>query len=303
MPLETIHRISVHVNLSNNRSTLSSHISGLVGDSATATKDAKATRAGTHVIEEAIERVSRNFATLAELNGTIADSARSNLGHCDQLTTQLDEFGQRIAGSFKNLHSVDGQCEKLLDGLELLVDDISFANFQADDTPYMDATWKLAAEVKTSFEEALRLGEVTLGDLFDETYTEIPNTNPQQYMARWTALADRRLPAIQEKYLHVLPGVQFAIIIDRNHYLATHNAQYSKPQGPDPVWNAANSRNRRFFPVRHSVMSERSPRDSRLSVMRRDLGGGRYVMMKITAVRIFIQGRRWGRASIAYILP
>ena len=174
-------------------STLSSHISGLVGDSATATKDAKATRAGTHVIEEAIERVSRNFATLAELNGTIANSARSNLGHCDQLTAQLDEFGQRIAGSFKNLRSVDEQCEKLLDGLEGLIDDIITSEFAIDDTPYLGATRAMAGEITAALEDALRSGEVSLEDLFDDTYTEIPNTNPQQYMGRYTLVAERRL--------------------------------------------------------------------------------------------------------------
>jgi methyl-accepting chemotaxis protein len=284
-------------------STLSSQISGLVSDSAAATKDAQATRAGTHVIEEAIERVSRNFATLAELNGTIADSARGNLGHCDRLTAQLDDFDRRIAGSFKNVRSIDGRCENLLEGLESLVDDVATASLRTDDTPYVEATRVLAEEVTATFEQAIRQGEVSLEDLFDETYTEIPNTDPQQYLARWTAIGDRRLPSVQDKYLKALPHVQFAITIDRNHYLGTHNAQYSKPQGADPVWNAANSRGRRFFPVRHSIMSERSPNNFRLSVMRRDLGGGRYVMMKVTACRVFIDGRRWGRVAIGYVLP
>ena len=89
------------------------------------------------------------------------------------------------------------------------------------------------------------------------------------------------------------------ISVRTDHPVAADSLDHTAPRGAA----LDNSRNRRFFPVRHSVMSERSPRDSRLSVMRRDLGGGRYVMMKITAVRIFIQGRRWGRASIAYILP
>ncbi len=284
-------------------SALSSHISGLVGDSATATRDAQATRAGTHVIEEAIERVSRNFATLAELNGTIADSARSNLGHCDRLTAQLDEFGQRIAGSFGNLRSVDAQCDKLQEGLDGLIDNIITSDCPVDDTPYLQATQAMADEVALAYEEALRRHELTVDDLFDDTYTEIPNTNPPQYMARYTAVAERLLPTIQDKYLEALPGVQFAITIDRNHYLAAHNSRYSKPQGPDPVWNKANCRNRIFYAIRASVIAEHSAKDLRLSTMRRDLGGGQYQLMKVASARIFLQGRRWGRGSIGYVPP
>ena len=120
-------------------------------------------------------------------------------------------------------------------------------------------------------------------------------------MARYTAVADQRLTAIQDKYLQALPGVQFAITIDPNHYLAAHNSRYSKPQGPDPVWNAANCRNRIFYSIRASVMAERSPKDLRLSTMRRDLGNGQHQLMKVASCRIYIEGRRWGRTALGYI--
>lgn len=101
----------------------------------------------------------------------------------------------------------------------------------------------------------------------------------------------------------MLPGVQFAITIDRNHYLATHNSRYSKPQGPDREWNLVNCRNRMFYAIRASIMAERSSKDLRLSTMRRDLGTGQYQMMKVATARIYIDGRRWGRASIGYVPP
>ena len=121
-------------------------------------------------------------------------------------------------------------------------------------------------------------------------------------MARYTAMAERRMPPIQEKYLKVLPGVQFAFAIDRNHYLAKHNLQYSNPQGPDPVWNAEHCRDRIFYRTRASILGERSPKPLQVAIMRRDYGSGRYEMMKVAGARIFINGRRWGRAALGYIL-
>ena len=146
------------------------------------------------------------------------------------------------------------------------------------------------------------IGVSSIEDLFDDKYTEIPGTNPQQYMARYTKVADRRLLPIHDRYMQVLPNIQFAITIDRNHYLATHSSKYSQPQGPDPVWNTANCRNRLFFKIRASILAKRSPKDLRLSTMRRDLGGGRYVTVKTVSSRVYFGGKVWGWPAIGYVL-
>ena len=41
--------------------------------------------------------------------------------------------------------------------------------------------------------------------------------------------------------------IAYCVATDDNCYVPTHNMEVSKPQGSDPVWNAANSRNRRYF--------------------------------------------------------
>jgi methyl-accepting chemotaxis protein len=144
---------------------------------------------------------------------------------------------------------------------------------------------------------------LTLDDLFDDRYVEIPNTNPQQFMARYTQVADRLLTPIQERALQQLPHVQFCRCIDRNCYVATHNLYCSKPQGPDPTWNDSNSRNRRFFRHRAMLVAAQSQKPVQLQTMRRDMGGGQFVMMKTAGAPVRIGGRHWGAASIAYILP
>ena len=54
------------------------------------------------------------------------------------------------------------------------------------------------------------------------------------------------------------PAVVFSAAVDRNGYLPVHNRKYSEPQGKDPVWNNAHSRNRRIFDDMTGLMAGRN---------------------------------------------
>ena len=283
--------------------TLSGQIATLIAESTGAAQDAVATRDGTRHIEDAMASVGKSFATLTSLSGTVATTARGNLDQCGTLITELDTLDGGVADASKNLRAADAEVTKLLGKLENIVDAVATDRVLTADTPYLDAIRNIAAEVGTTFEAAIDRGELTLDDLFDDRYVEIPNTNPQQFMARYTKVADRLLTPIQERALQQLPHVQFCRCIDRNCYVATHNLYCSKPQGPDPTWNDSNSRNRRFFRHRAMLVAAQSQKPVQLQTMRRDMGGGQFVMMKTAGAPVRIGGRHWGAASIAYILP
>jgi methyl-accepting chemotaxis protein len=88
--------------------------------------------------------------------------------------------------------------------------------------------------------------------------------------------------------------------VDRNGYLPTHNRKFSKPQGADPVWNAANCRNRRIFNDRTGLAAGRNTRRFLLQTYRRDMGGGNFVLMKDLSAPIFVRGRHWGGLRLGY---
>ncbi|MES1161798.1 MAG: chemotaxis protein, partial [Rhizobacter sp.] len=138
-------------------------------------------------------------------------------------------------------------------------------------------------------------------DLFDERYTPIAGTQPQQHLTRFNALTDRVLPPIQEKALTALPNVVFCIATDRNGYIPTHNKKYCHEQRPgDVVWNTAHSRWRRIFNDRTGLASARNRRPFLLQTYRRDMGGGQFVMLKEASAPIMVQGRHWGGLRLAY---
>jgi methyl-accepting chemotaxis protein len=119
-------------------------------------------------------------------------------------------------------------------------------------------------------------------------------------MTRFVALTDAKLPPIQEELLSADPRITFCAAVDRNGYLPTHNLIYSRPQGPDPVWNAANCRNRRIFNDRTGLSAGRNQRQFLLQTYRRDMGGGTFVLMKDVSAPISVNGRHWGGFRIGF---
>jgi methyl-accepting chemotaxis protein len=101
--------------------------------------------------------------------------------------------------------------------------------------------------------------------------------------------------------LQLSPKVVFCIAVDRNGYVPTHNRKYCQPQRlGDVEWNTAHSRYRRIFNDRTGLASARNRRPFLLQTYRRDMGGGRFVLMKEVSAPIEVLGRHWGGLRLAY---
>jgi len=154
--------------------------------------------------------------------------------------------------------------------------------------------------VGESFEAALAKGKITEQALFDRRYEPIPGSNPQQLMASFTRFTDETLPAIQEPLLALNERIAFCAAVDENGYLPTHNRKFSQAPTNDPVWNAANCRNRRLFNDRTGAAAGRNTQPLLLQTYRRDMGGGAFMVMKDASAPIYVNGRHWGGFRIAY---
>ncbi|MBF9033843.1 hypothetical protein HKCCE2091_06290 [Rhodobacterales bacterium HKCCE2091] len=186
------------------------------------------------------------------------------------------------------------------DQVERLVQVNAATGARTEDSAMVDIVTAAAGEISAAFEDAVARGQIGLSDLFDETYVPVPGSDPAQVTTRFTALTDRILPAIQEPILDRDPRIVFCAAVDRNGYLPTHNAKFSLPQGADPVWNAANCRNRRIFDDRVGRKAGKSTAPFLLQVYRRDMGGGEWVLMKDLSAPITVDGRHWGGLRLAY---
>ena len=159
------------------------------------------------------------------------------------------------------------------------------------------------SELTKIFEQGVATAAVSIEDLFDTNYVEIPGTNPMQYRTRFLDWADRVLPALQESFVARDKRMAFCAVVDRNGYLPVHNKIYSQPQRPgDVAWNAANSRNRRIFNDAAGLAAGQNQRSYLIQSYARDMGNGNTVMMREIDVPVRVRGRHWGGFRTAYKL-
>ena len=230
----------------------------------------------------------------------IVAATQRNLQTCQGVASEVGTVAASVAANAETLRRVNGNTRSFLQASEALAEITNDCGAVTPDTPFIEAVQRGAARLSAALEQAVASGRISLADLFDEKYQPVPGSNPAQVTTRFVALTDELFPPVQEELLAFDPKVVFCAAVDRNGYLPTHNLKFSQPQGADPVWNAANARNRRIFNDRTGVAAGRNQRRFLLQTYRRDMGGGQRVIMKDLSAPIVVQGRHWGGLRLAY---
>ncbi|CAN5121343.1 methyl-accepting chemotaxis protein [soil metagenome] len=230
----------------------------------------------------------------------VDEAARQSRSICTDLGLSMDQIGSEIARTASTLDTANARSEAFLKVSEQLIEVVANCGVETEDTRFIVAASEAAADVTALLDAALQAGRTTADALFDEHYAPIENTQPQQFTTRFVGLADQLFPDVQERTLAIDAKAVFCICVDRNGYVATHNRIYNNPQRGDPVWDAAHSRYRRIFNDRTGLASARNRRPFILQTYRRDMGGGRFVVMKEVACPITIGGRHWGAVRLAF---
>jgi methyl-accepting chemotaxis protein len=97
------------------------------------------------------------------------------------------------------------------------------------------------------FDRAVDAGRISVGDLFDDRYQPIPNTKPQKFKTRFDDFTDQSMAPLQEVCSPSTHGSVYAIGIDRNGYVPTHNRIFSQPLTGDEKLDFVNNRTKRLF--------------------------------------------------------
>src|SRR5260370_11595115 len=99
-----------------------------------------------------------------------------------------------------------------------------------ENTEFVTRAMEAGTALTKIFEDAVASRAISIDDMFDTDYVEIPGTNPLQHRTRILSWADRALPPFQEAFLAKDPRMVFCVMIDRNVYLPLRNNIYSHPQ-------------------------------------------------------------------------
>jgi methyl-accepting chemotaxis protein len=177
------------------------------------------------------------------------------------------------------------------------------ARAEAEALPLIERSQTAAREIAALLERSIATGETSEDDIFAVDYTPIEGTDPLQHATKLLPKLERWFTPLQEQLKASDPRIVFCCAVDRNGYLPVHNVEYSKPQRPgETVWNAANSRNRRIFDDRAGLTCARSTQPWMIHAYRRDMGGGKIIVLKEYVAPITVRGKHWGGFRCAYRL-
>lgn len=286
--------------ITNTVRSLTEQIEGLISESGEVSRQADLAGEGAGRVHGVVNRAHVAFETVSREIDGIVQSTSSNLEACNATLTELGGLAEGVQLSSANLAQADKRVEELLDLSESLIEIIAESGVETADTPIIRLGIETARRIEQVFEDAISRGEITEAKLFDERYRPIPGTNPQQFLTEYVEFTDRVLPSIQDPVQRTDPRIIFSVAWAKGGYLPTHNPDYQKPQGKDPVWNAAHCRNRRVFNDRAVQKVARNTRPFLLQIYRRDMGGGHFVLMKDLSAPIRVRGRHWGAFRISY---
>ena len=262
--------------------------------------DARAIMSAATATDDALMDIARSIRSSTEQTAVIArqaaqldQAARDFVPAFDRLSELASQTGKGVSQATERSTALIGRSESIVQAAALL-------GGTTNDTPFITFVQNAAKEISALWEKAIATGRITMTDLFDQSYNPIAGTDPQQFRTRHTTFTDQTLPAIQEPAMDIDPRVVFCAAVDQHGYLPTHNAKFSQPLSDDPIWNATHCRNRRIFDDRVGLKSGRSTAPFLLQVYRRDMGGGKFVMMKDVSAPIRVSGRHWGGLRLGY---
>jgi len=144
-------------------------------------------------------------------------------------------------------------------------------------------------------EEQLSNNRFTLEEIFDTNYVPIPNTDPQKYHTKYDSYLDKTILELQDEYLKD-EQVVFAVLVDKNGYLPTHNSKYSKPLTGDKEQDKVGNRTKRLFNDPVGLAAAKNEKELLKQVYARDTGEK---MWDISAP-VFVKGKHWGGFRIGF---
>src|SRR6202789_1825550 len=159
---------------------LDGQVGNLIGESGDASLRAKSAREGAQQIQQIIVRVQDGFTGVGREIDSVAQAATSNLSHCDMVIDQLGSLAKGVDLSSTDLKQADDRVARLLDHSEGLIELIADSGVETSEAPLIRAVIETAKQISAAFEAAVERGEVTLDQLMDERYREIPGSDPKQ---------------------------------------------------------------------------------------------------------------------------
>ena len=280
-------------------------IKGLIEEIQKATNSTiMVTEEGTKAVDKASQLVDKVQDSFNSIMGMVEDTSRTakeitlstqqQTSACDQMAETMAEVrdvAQQVAGSARETETAIAEIMELAEKLKDLMEEELQSTGKSEALSGARVMEKVLAE-------ALDTKKMTQADLFDENYLPVPGTDPQKYHTRYDAYLDQTIQALEDEYLEKDDQVVFAVLVDRNGYLPTHNTKYSRPLTGDKEKDKVDNRTKRLFNDAVGLAAARNRQELLMQVYYRDTGEK---MWDISAP-VHVHGKHWGAFRIGYTM-
>ncbi len=138
--------------------------------------------------------------------------------------------------------------------------------------------------------------EVSEERLFAGLYYPTLGVIPPKFTTDWDRLADRDVQALEEAVMARSGNIIFAVLVDKNGYLPTHNVRYSQPLTGNAANDLVNNRTKRIFNDKTGILAARSTAPFLIQKYQRDTGE----QMVDLSVPVYVKDAHWGAVRIGY---
>jgi methyl-accepting chemotaxis protein len=138
-------------------------------------------------------------------------------------------------------------------------------------------------------EEAVDNGVFSDTDAFDKKYEQFGNFDPPKYHTKYDSYMDKAILSLQDEFL-LDKSIVYAVALDVNGYLPTHNTRYQQPITGDRAKDIVGNRTKRMFTDPVAAMASKNTEKSLRQVYKRDTGE---TMWDVSSP-IYVQGKHWG---------
>ncbi len=138
-------------------------------------------------------------------------------------------------------------------------------------------------------EDAIDNGALTMADAFDTNYVLFGNFDPPKYHTKYDAFSDKSLLAMEDEFMKN-PNIVYAVAVDKNGYVSSHNTMYTRQITGDKETDATWNRTKRLFNNPVEIKGANNMQEGLIQVYHRNTGE----TMWDVASPIIVKGKHWG---------
>ncbi len=264
---------------------------------ATASAEAKSS---VSAIERTLSGVTELIGEVDQQQDLIARNSATISEHVHRVQDVLGDFDSAVSDNEAKLATAHDRMEELELTASEMFDTLVKAGLSPQDSQMVEKAQGIAQELVNIATKALAEGTLTMDQLFDQNYRELPGTDPKLYRTSFSDWADKHWRPVNDAVTAEGGAIVMCTQADMNGFLPTHITDRSRKPIGDLAHDTKYCRNGRIIMEGIDNVAKTTNDPFTMAVYRQEGDGKNYVIVRDVYVPLIINGRRWGDVELAY---